>query len=85
MSSILKPVNKFKCTINCMIIVNLYKVGWKRKITRKELAEAINVSPTTITKLTKGEHVDVKLSTLEKLCDFFECSIHDILIDVKPD
>ena len=83
MSSLFKIVKWFNCTINCMIIVNLYKIGWKRKITRKELAKAINVSPTTITKLTKGEHVDVKLSTLEKLCDFFECSIHDILIDVK--
>lgn len=68
----------------CMIIVNLYNIGWRRKITRKELAEAIGVSPTTITKLTKGEHVDVKLSTLEKLCDFFNCSIHEILVDV-PD
>lgn len=85
MSSFFKLIKWFICTIKCMIIVNLYKIGWKRKITRKELAEAINVSPTTITKLTKGEHVDVKLSTLEKLCDFFECSIHDILIDVKPE
>ena len=67
-----------------MIIVNLYNIGWRRKITRKELAEAIGLSPTTITKLTKGEHVDVKLSTLEKLCEFFECSIHDILVEI-PD
>ena len=66
-----------------MIIINLYNIGWRRKITRKELAKAINVSPTTITKITKGEHIDVKLSTLEKLCDFFDCSIHDILVDVK--
>lgn len=66
-----------------MIIVNLYKIGWQKKITRKELAQALKVSPTTITKLTKGEHVDVKLSTLEKICDFFNCSIHDILVEVK--
>ncbi len=66
-----------------MILVNLYNIGWKRKITRKELAQAIGVSPTTITKLTKGEHVDVRLSTLEKICNFFDCSIFDILVEVN--
>ncbi len=66
-----------------MILINLYNIGWKRKITRKELAQAIGVSPTTITKLTKGEHVDVRLSTLEKICNFFDCSIFDILVEVN--
>lgn len=66
-----------------MIIINLYNIRWRRKFTRKELSEAIGVSPTTITKLTKGEHVDVKLSTLEKICEFFECSVKDILMEVK--
>lgn len=66
-----------------MIIINLYNIRWKRKFTRKELSESIGVSPTTITKLTKGEHVDVKLSTLEKICEFFDCSIHDILVEVN--
>ena len=52
-----------------MVIVNLYKVVWKKKY--------------TITKLTKGEHVDLKLSTLEKIAKFFNCSVLDILEEVE--
>lgn len=65
-----------------MIIINLYNIRWRTKVNRKELAAATGISPATITKLTKGEHVDVKLSTLEKLCKYFKCSIHDILQEV---
>lgn len=67
-----------------MIIINLYNVRWKKKYTRKEIAKLTGISPTTITKLTKGEHVDLKLSTLEKLAKFFECSVKDLLVEV-PD
>ncbi len=41
------------------------------------------LSTTTITKLTRGEHVDLKLSTLEKIAKFFGCSVLDILEEVK--
>ncbi len=66
-----------------MVIVNLYKVVWKKKYTRKEISELTGISPTTITKLTKGEHVDLKLSTLEKIAKFFNCSVLDILEEVQ--
>lgn len=68
-----------------MIIVNLYNIKWKKKYNRKELSAALGMSPSTITKLTRGEHVDVKLSTLERICDFFDCSIHDILVEVEEE
>lgn len=66
-----------------MIIVNLYKVVWKKKYTRDEISKLTGISPTTITKLTKGEHVDLKLSTLEKIAKFFNCSVLDILEEVE--
>lgn len=65
-----------------MIIVNLYNVKWKKRYTNKELANMSGLSSATITKLTKGEHVDLKLSTLEKIVKFFECSVLDILEEV---
>ncbi len=65
-----------------MVIVNLYKVVWKKKYTRKEICQLTGISPTTFTKLTKGEHVDLKLSTLEKIAKFFGCSVLDILEEV---
>ena len=67
-----------------MVIVNLYNIKWKRKYTNKELAKYTGLSTTTITKLTRGEHVDLKLSTLEIIAKFFECSVKDIIVEV-PD
>lgn len=67
-----------------MIIVNLFKVKWNKRYTGKELAEASGLSTTTITKLMKGEHVDLKLSTLEKIAKFLKCSVKDILEEI-PD
>ena len=65
-----------------MIIVNLYNVKWKKRYTNKGLANMSGLSSATITKLTKGEHVDLKLSTLEKIAKFFGCSVLDILEEV---
>ena len=67
-----------------MIIVNLFRVKWNKRYTRKEIAELTGISPSTITKLLKGEHVDLKLSTLEKIAKFFNCSVKDILEEI-PD
>ncbi|CCY62731.1 transcriptional regulator [Clostridium sp. CAG:967] len=67
-----------------MIIINIYNVKWKRKYTYKEIAKFSGLSDATITKITRGEHVDLKLSTLEKLAKFFECSVKDLLVEV-PD
>ncbi len=67
-----------------MVIVNLFRVKWNKRYTRKEIAELTGISPSTITKLLKGEHVDLKLSTLEKIAKFFNCSVKDILEEI-PD
>ena len=65
-----------------MIIINIYNVKWKRKYTYKEIAKFSGLSDATITKITRGEHVDLKLSTHEKLAKFFECSVKDLLVEV---
>lgn len=67
-----------------MVIVNLFRVKWNKRYTRKEIAELTGISPSTITKLLKGEHVDLKLSTLEKIAKFFNCNVKDILEEI-PD
>lgn len=65
-----------------MIIVNLYKVPWKKRYTRKEIAEISGISTTTLTKLTRGEHIDLKISTLERIAKFLGCSVLDILEEI---
>ena len=67
-----------------MVIINLLRVRWNKRYTRKEIAELTGISPATITKLMKGEHVDLKLSTLEKIAKFLKCSVKDILEEI-PD
>lgn len=67
-----------------MIIINIYNVKWQKKYTNKEIAKNSGLSTATITKITRGEHVDLKLSTLEKLAKFFGCSVKDLLVEV-PD
>ena len=67
-----------------MVIINTYNVKWKRRYTRKELSELTGISPAALTKLTKGEHVDVKISTLEKLAKFSDCRVVDLIEEV-PD
>ncbi len=67
-----------------MVIINLFRVRWNKRYTRKEIAELTGISPATITKLMKGEHVDLKLSTLEKIAKFLKCSVKDILEEI-PD
>ncbi len=67
-----------------MVIINLYNVRWKKRYKCKEIAEISGLSSTTITKLLKGEHVDLKISTLEKIAKFFNCSVKDLIVEV-PD
>lgn len=66
-----------------MILVNMYKIKWNKRLTHEEIAKGCGMSHVTVGKLLKGEPVDFKLSTLEKICKYFGCSIHDILVEVQ--
>lgn len=68
-----------------MVIINLYNIKWKKRYTNKEIAEAAGLSAATITKISKGEHVDLKISTLEKLAKFFGCSVKDLITEVADE
>ena len=68
-----------------MYIVNLYNVRWKRKYTHEEISQATGLSRKTVGQLFSGKHYDFQLSTLEKMCKFFDCDLHDILIKVDDD
>ena len=67
-----------------MIIVKLYDLVWRHKVRGYQIAEATGLSTATISKLMQGENIDVKLSTINKLCKFFNCSLPDI-IEYVPD
>ena len=65
-----------------MYIVNLYNIKWKRKYTQEEIVTATKLSVGTVSNLFSGKYHDYKLSTLENICDFFNCDINDILVKV---
>jgi len=67
-----------------MITVKLHELIWRNKVKGYEVAQATDLSTVTISKLVKGENIDVKLSTINKLCNFFKCPITDLL-EYYPD
>ena len=62
-----------------MIKVNLYNIRWKGKITQKDIIEATGLGKVTVSRLMSGKYYDFRLSTLDKICKFFDCKITDIL------
>ncbi len=66
-----------------MYIVNLYNVKWKKKYTQEDIINATGLSKKTVSQLFSGKHYNYQLDTLEKIAKFFNCKIHDILIEVE--
>lgn len=62
-----------------MIKINLYNIERKSRITNKEIIEATGLSTLVVSHLLNGIPHDYKLSTLEKICKYFKCSILDII------
>ena len=64
-----------------------YKKLWikliEKDITKPKLRELADLSPATLTKLNKNEHVS--MSILERICFALDCSIGDIVDQVKDD
>lgn len=67
-----------------MITVKLHELIWRHKVKGYQVAKATDLSKATISKLVQGENIDVKLSTINKLCNYFQCDIND-LIEYTPD
>ena len=55
----------------------LFKLMIDKKIRKGELAAKAGISPTTITKMARGENVTS--TVLVKLCNVLECDVGDIM------
>lgn len=63
---------------------NIRELMWVKRIsTITELSEKTEISRQTLHRLEKNEALGVNLETLEKLCNFFECEIHELLVIQK--
>ena len=65
-----------------MYIVNLYNVRWKKRYTQKEVMLATGLSQKTVSHIFNGKYYNYELKTLETIAKFFNCKIHDILVEV---
>lgn len=61
----------------------LWKILIDKNMKKKDLIETIGISPTTISKMTKGEAIS--LSVLGKICKSLNADIGDVVNLIKTD
>ena len=66
------------------IIVNLDVMLARRKVSSKDLAEAVGITAQNLSILKTGKAKAVRFSTLEAICAFLGCQPGDIL-EYRPD
>ena len=55
----------------------LWKMLNKKNMYKKDLVEGLNISSATMAKMGKGEIVS--LEVLQRICEYLECDIGDIM------
>lgn len=62
---------------------NLWKLLIDNNMQKKDLIDTLGISSTTIAKMGKGEKVS--LDVLERICEYFDCNIGDVISFEKED
>lgn len=76
--------------VNTMIVIQIKELlkaktkAWGRKITLSELADATGISRMTLSRMMHHEGYSTVTNHLDKLCQFFECDLHE-LVRYVPD
>ena len=65
--------------VNGRIIFNIDVMLAKRKMSLTELSEKMGITMANMSILKTGKAKAIKVSTLAKLCDIFDCQPADIL------
>lgn len=55
----------------------LWKILIDNSMQKKDLIDKIGISSTTIAKMGKGEKVS--LDVIERICDYFNCNVGDVI------
>lgn len=61
----------------------LWKILIDNNMQKKDLINKIGISSTTIAKMGKGEKVS--LDVIERICEYFDCNIGDVISFEKED
>lgn len=62
-----------------MIKIKLSEILGKHKMTRKHLADLLDVRPNTIGDLYNEKVKKIDLEMFDKMCEIFNCSLSDLL------
>ncbi|BDR57115.1 helix-turn-helix domain-containing protein [Xylocopilactobacillus apis] len=66
-----------------MIEITLDMEMLKKKMSSKELAQLIDITPANLSILKNGKAKGIRFSTLEKICEALDCQPGDIIKYVK--
>ncbi|BDR59165.1 helix-turn-helix domain-containing protein [Xylocopilactobacillus apicola] len=66
-----------------MIEITLDMVMLQKKMSSKELAQIIDITPANLSILKNGKAKGIRFSTLEKICEALDCQPGDIIKHVK--
>ena len=66
-----------------MIVIKLDDLIWRNRTTAEEIAKATGLGTTTISKLRNSKSINVSLNTIDKLCEYFNCNISDLMEHVS--
>lgn len=68
-----------------MIVLRLDRMLAERKVSGKELAERIGLSPVNLSRIKTGKVSAVRFSTLEAMCRALDCQPCDLLEYIPDD
>jgi putative transcriptional regulator len=54
-----------------------------RKITLNEVAEETDIGRATLTRIVNKRDYNVRTDVIDKLCEYFDCEVSEIIIRVK--
>lgn len=66
-----------------MIEFKLDDLLWKHRKTAEQVRRATGISATTLSNIRTGKNLNISIDTLDKLCEYFNCSVSDILEHVS--
>ena len=70
--------------IQISALIQARKSQWGRKITLTEVANHTGISRMTLFRMMKNQGYNTVTDHLDKLCEFFECEVHE-LVKYVPD
>ncbi|MBN1140181.1 MAG: helix-turn-helix domain-containing protein [Deltaproteobacteria bacterium] len=61
------------------------ELKWGRRVSLSEIAEKTGIHMSTISRIANQKAANTTIGNLEKICQFFDCEIQDLVEFVRED